>query len=336
MDKLKKLDWIGYFFLTAGLVLFCFGLSLSKNPYPWSEPKVSATFAVGIAMTLCLVGYETFIKKDGMFHHGLFHTRNFSIALFCVFSEGVAFFAANQYFAFEVAVLYETDAVLVGTRYSIQGICAMVSAALTGLYCAYARKARWFTVVAFLIFTAFFAGMANSGRDTNTLVWGLPVLSGFGLGMTLTTLVSVAQLSTPVELIATATGIIISVRSLGGTVGIAIYNAIFNDAMAKMGSNIAGAVVPLGLKVDELTPFITALNAHNETALQAIPGVTPKIIGAGVDALLDTYVVAFRHVWIAASCFVAVAAVVAAFIYDPKKEFNMHVDAPIEKADDMY
>lgn len=45
---------------------------------------------------------------------------------------------------------------------------------------------------------------------------------GFGLGMTLVLLVTVAQLSTPPELIATASGLIISVRSLGGTIGIAI------------------------------------------------------------------------------------------------------------------
>jgi len=33
LEKLQKLDWIGYFFLTAGLVLFCVGLSWSQNPY---------------------------------------------------------------------------------------------------------------------------------------------------------------------------------------------------------------------------------------------------------------------------------------------------------------
>lgn len=101
--KLQKLDWIGYFLLASGLVLFSLGLSWSQNPYPWSDAHVSATFAVGLALTVCLIVYETWFKKDGMFHHGLFRgNTNFAIAVLCVFSEGVGFFAANNYFAFQV------------------------------------------------------------------------------------------------------------------------------------------------------------------------------------------------------------------------------------------
>jgi MFS family permease len=222
-EKLAKLDWIGYFLLAAGLVLFCVGLSWSQNPYPWSDPHVAATFAIGLAFALGLVVYETWFKTDGMFHHGLFTgNRNFAVAVFCVFSEGVAFFAANIYFAFQVSVLYETDALIVGTRYSIMLICSMIAAVLTGLYCAITRRVRWITVAAFLIFVVFFISMATTNRDTNLPVWGYPVLLGSALGMTLTTLVTVAQLSIPPELIAVASGLIISVRSLGGTVGITI------------------------------------------------------------------------------------------------------------------
>ena len=104
MDKLRMLDWIGYFFLASGLVLFCIALSWSQNPYPWSDAHVAATFATGMALAIALVIYETFFKTDGMFHHGLFtNNRNFSLSLFCVFAEGVAFFAANIYFAFQVS-----------------------------------------------------------------------------------------------------------------------------------------------------------------------------------------------------------------------------------------
>lgn len=222
-EKLGKLDWIGYLFLAAGLVLFCVALSFFKNPFEFGDPHVAATFAVGLVLALALVGYETFFKKDGMFHHGLFTgNRNFSVSLFCVFAEGMAFFAANNYFAFQVGVLYETDAVLVGTRYSIMLIAACVGAVLTGWYCAVYKKVRWVTVLAFLIFTAFFACMANTNLETDRPVWGYPVLLGFALGMTLTTLVTVAQLSIPPELISIASGLIISIRSLGGTIGIAI------------------------------------------------------------------------------------------------------------------
>ncbi len=309
-EKLAKLDWVGYFFLATGLVLFSVGLSYSKNPYEWSDPHVSATFAVGIALALGLVAYETWFKKDGMFHHGLFTgNRNFSIATFCVFAEGVAFFAANTYVAFQVSVVYESDTLLAVIRYSIMLYLSAIAAVATGWYCATTRRVRWATVIAFLIFMVFFICMATTTRYTNTPVWGYPVLLGTALGMTLTTLITVAQLSTPPELISIASGVIISVRSLGGTVGLAIYNALFNDAMQNLGHNIADAVIPAGLAAENVGEFISALTAHNDTALMSIPGVTPQIIGEGAGALLGTFLTGFRHVWIAAGCFVALGAI---------------------------
>ncbi|KAK4213193.1 major facilitator superfamily domain-containing protein [Rhypophila decipiens] len=337
-EKLAKLDWIGYFLLASGLVLFSVGLSYSKNPYQWTDARVSATFTVGITLSLCLVIYETSFKKDGMFHHGLFTTnRNFAISIACVFSEGVAFFAANTYFAFEISVLFETDALLVGVRYSTMMIVSALSACATGYYCARTRSARWATFVAFLIFVIFFVCMATVRKDNGGPTWGFPVIIGIALGMTLTTLMTVAQLSTPPELLSIASGLFISVRSLGGTIGLAIYNAMFNEAMGHLGENVAGVVLPGGLvKEEDLGRFIGALVAHNVTALGDIEGVDEKVIGLGADAVLDTFVAAFRQVWIAGACFVALAAGVSLFLFDPHKEFNMHIDAPVEKEEDLY
>lgn len=221
-EKLARLDWIGYALLTAGLVLFCIGLSWTENPYKWSDPHPSATAGVGLVLMIALFVYETFFKKDGMFHHGLFAQRNFAIALMCVFCEGVAFFAANQYFAFEVGVLYEQDNLVVGVRYSIPLFVSIFSALGGGLYCAMTKRVRWVTVLAFVIFVAFFIGMATSGPSDSTKVWGFPILLGTGLGLSLCALITVAQLSTPPELIAIASGLLISVRSLGGAVGLAV------------------------------------------------------------------------------------------------------------------
>ncbi|TDZ15967.1 Trichothecene efflux pump TRI12 [Colletotrichum orbiculare MAFF 240422] len=332
MEKLAQLDWVGYILLAAGLVLFCLGLSWSKNPYEWSDPHVSATFAVGLTLALALVVYETWFKKDGMFHHGLFNqNRNFSIVMLCVFAEGVAFFAANTYFAFQVSVLYETDAVLVGARYALMSIASMIGSILCGWYCAATHRLRWLTVSAFVIFVVFFVCMATTGQGSSDPVWFYPVLLGFALGMTLTTLITAAQLCIPHELIAIASGLVISVRSLGGTIGIAIYNVIFNDSMSHLSDNIANAVIPAGLSPQSLGAFILGLTSHDNDSIAQIPNITPEIIAKGANARLETYVVSFRHVWIAAACFVAVAAIAAAFLFDPKKEFNNRIDAPLEK-----
>lgn len=111
---------------------------------------------------------------------------------------------------------------IVAVRFGVAFIATVVAAALTGLYVAVTKQVRIPTVFAFLVFVAFFACMATATPSTSTQVWGYPVFVGWGLGMTITTLLTAAQLSLPHELIAVASGILISFRSLGGTIGISI------------------------------------------------------------------------------------------------------------------
>ncbi|KAH8901206.1 MFS general substrate transporter [Thozetella sp. PMI_491] len=331
-EKLKKLDWIGYFLLSSGLTCFCIGISWYQNPYPWSDAHVVAFFAVGVAMLTALALYETLVKKDGMFHHDLFRysgNYNFVICILCVFAEGAAFFAGNSFFVFQVRVLYENDALLSGTRYTIMFIVAGVGAFLTGLYLAVTRKARWITVSAYVVFVVFFVSMATTNRDTDQQTWGYPVLMGTALGITLTSLVTIAQLSTPPELIAIASGLMLTLRAFGGAIGLTAYHAIFAGDMSSLGQNIAQAAINEGLPPSSVGRFIQAVTSHNEKALPGIPGVNPNIIQKGVAALLDTYVTAFRHVWIAAGAIVAVATILSVFLVDRQEELNMQIDAPL-------
>uniref|UniRef100_L2FZX6 Siderophore iron transporter n=1 Tax=Colletotrichum fructicola (strain Nara gc5) TaxID=1213859 RepID=L2FZX6_COLFN len=308
-QKLAKLDWVGYALLSSGLVLFCMGLSWSQNPYPWTDAHTVAPFVVGCALCAALALYETRFKTDGMFHHGLFHRgRNFPIALVCVFVEGLVFFAANNYFAFQVGVLYETDALRTGLRYGVTMIVYGVAAVLAGLWCSKTRNVRWPTVVAFVSMIIFFVCMATTTPTTSEPVWGYPVFLGIGLGICLCTLVTVAQLSTPPELIAITSGLMIGVRSLGGSIGLA----------------------------SSLPQFIGLLAAQDTAALAQVEGVTVDIIQAGAGALLKTYSLSFRFVWIAAGSITVAAAIGAFFLVELENEFNMHIDAPAEKDDDLY
>jgi hypothetical protein len=162
-EKLARLDWIGYALEASSIVLFSLGLFWSKNPFEWSDPHVSATFAIGVALGLVLAVYETFVRKDGMFHHGLFsNNRNFTLALGCIFCEGVAFFAFNVYFSFETGVLYEHDGLLNGVRFAVMFLSAFVASLLVGLYTAIRKEVRFATCLAFVFFTIFFGVMIST------------------------------------------------------------------------------------------------------------------------------------------------------------------------------
>ncbi|KAI2638697.1 major facilitator superfamily domain-containing protein [Hypomontagnella submonticulosa] len=336
-DKIKLLDWPGYLLLGFSLVLFCVSLSWSQNPYPWSDPHVAAPFAISIALAIALVVYQTW-KPDGLFHHGLFQNRNFAVCLICIFGEGVAFFAANTYVAYEVSVLYTTDFLYAPLRLAIGFATGMIASAGVGLYSTLTKKLRWATFCAFVTFVGFFAGMAAAVKndDTGVSTWGLPVLLGTGCGITLVTLVVAAQLCVPHSLITIASCLMLSVRGLGGTIGFALFQAVFQSQVSLLGDNIAQAVAGAGLPSGSVAEFVTDFTAQNSTGLLAVPGVTPEIIAAGTEAFRETYKLGFYNVWVTAVAFISFAAVCSIFIFDPSSEFNNHIDAPVEKVEELY
>jgi len=64
--------------------------------------------------------------------------------------------------------------------------------------------------------------MATVGLGSAKAVWGYPVLLGIGLGWSLTYLVTAAQLSAPPQMIAVTSGILLAIRSFGGSTALAI------------------------------------------------------------------------------------------------------------------
>jgi hypothetical protein len=340
-QKLARLDWLGFLLLSGGLTLFCMALVWSQNPYLWSDVHIIATFAIGCVLLVVLVLYEVRMKKDGMFHHALFKRgRNFGLAIGCIFVEGLVFFGLNNYYAFETSVLYEPDSLLVGLRFSICFFTFSISTALTGLFCTRYKVLRYPTMVGFGFFVVFMVCMATAGVGSNLAVLGYTVLFGCGLGILLNTLMTAAQLGTPPELIASASGLLISTRSVGGSIALAIYNALFTHQLStNLASRVPAAVLPLGLpptSIGALIGVLTSGAAVDVGGLSQIPGVTPPIIRAAGLAVSQSFLLAFRYIWVTAGGFAFAAMIAAWFIRDPTKEFNAHIDAPAEPEAVLY
>lgn len=156
--------------------------------------------------------------------------------------------------------------------------------------------------------------MTTATLSSSNGIWAYPIPFGFGFGICLTTLVTAAQLSAPPALIAITSGLMISIRSFGGSAILPVYNAIFDAKIsANLGAKITAAVVPLGLSPKILPEFIGLFAADDVPAslpasLQ-LPGVTPEILGAGAEGLKTAYLLSLRYVWVTADCLSFVAAI---------------------------
>lgn len=311
-EKLRSLDWAGYFLVAIGVSLLCIGLSWADNPYPWKSQQVLGPFLVGVAILLVLIVYEWKFKTDGLFHHSLFHRRNFAIALVCSYIEGSGAFATNYFVPFQLSIMYPSmDAFHVGLCYSVSWYAFLAFALTVGHFIYKTRLMRIPSMAGFAFLLLFYILVATTKPSTpEAHFWGFMIFLGGALGILLITLIVVAQLATPPELIAITSGLVLSVRSLGASTGLVIYNAVFRAGLVKnLGPKIAAAVLPLGLPQSSVALLIGALSSGNTAAVADVPDITPEIIIAATLELQASYSIAFSYVWATAAAFSFVALI---------------------------
>jgi hypothetical protein len=103
---------------------------------------------------------------------------------------------------------------------------------------------------------------------------------------------TVLQLAVTPEHIAIATALGLMSRSVGGAVGTAIANAVYNSKIAAaLPDYITRAAVMAGLPDTEasLKPFVQGISSHDLAMAGMAPGATAEIVEAGRHAALQAY-----------------------------------------------
>ena len=180
-EKLRQLDWIGYALFTPGLTLFCMALVWSNNPYDWSNSHVFATFVASIVLIVGFFVYEWRFKTDGVLNHRLFKNRNFPLSMLLIFCEGLAFWATNNYFSFEVSVITGVDLLIAALNFAVGFAAAMAAAFAIGLVASRWQVVKIPMAVGFLLLLSFNIGMATMTPSTpHAAFWGIVCLAGLG------------------------------------------------------------------------------------------------------------------------------------------------------------
>jgi hypothetical protein len=139
------------------------------------------------------------------------------------------------------------------------------------------------------------------------------------------------QLAVPHHLIATATAMVVSCRTLAGSIFTAAYStALSNRLNTYIPSYLAAAVAQAGLPPSSIGPFIGAFASHDQAALAQIPGVTQAVLGAAGGAFQQAFADGVRVVYEIAAPFGAVACILCLLLPSFKDIMDHKVEAPLE------
>lgn len=126
-----------------------------------------------------------------------------------------------------------------------------------------------------------------------------------------------------------AGGIAGSIRYLITSIATTVYSVVLiNRQGQEIPPRVTSAVQAAGLPLSSVGDFIQAIPLGTQ-ALEGIPGVTPKVIAAGILAYQEASALAFKTVFLTTIAFTGIAVISACFLPDFKKLMSGSVAATL-------
>ncbi|KAJ9614616.1 hypothetical protein H2200_002753 [Cladophialophora chaetospira] len=337
IQQIKELDFVGLTLFGGGLTTFLVGVSFGGNPYSWRDVHVVAPLLIGglcvfVAFPLWEVLSSNKIEKLCPPH--LFaDVRGFVCPLGVVFASGMTLTSLQVLWPQQVQLLFTTVPTIVGWYTVAYNASATVGVVFGGPIFSYLRRTRYqFPFVVFMQ-VVFIGLMATVDQHTPARAIVFVGIASFMIGASQVMAILLIQFGASDQEIGVSTGLLNSVRSTGGAIAIAIYSSLIHSkATHNLVPDVASAAVKAGLPSASIESFIVALTSGSASALEAVRGITPAIIAAGVDAEKSVYAGAFKLVFEVSMVFGGLACIGASCIrsvdHKMTRQVAVKVDAP--------
>jgi MFS family permease len=134
-----RVDFLGGFLLTAGLLLFLVGINTGGVNFPWKSARVLCCLIIGVALVVGFVFWEMFGAKYPLFPRRMVHApRPFFCMLMVIFAAGINYMPVVVFWPIESISVFGSDHRQTGINCVPIGICilggAITSAILIGVF----------------------------------------------------------------------------------------------------------------------------------------------------------------------------------------------------------
>jgi EmrB/QacA subfamily drug resistance transporter len=226
------IDYLGMGLLAGGLTAIVLYTSLGGTTYGWWSAPMLVLLALSILLSIAFVVVER-RAREPLLPLGLFRIRVFTVASVVGFMVGIALFGSVTYLPLYLQVVRGASPTQSGLE--MLPLMAGVLLASIGSGQLITRYGRYkvFPIVGTALMVV---GMLLLSRiDVGTrilLVDAYMLVLGLGLGFTMQVLVLVVQNAVDYTNLGVATSSATLFRSMGGTIGVPIFGAVFSNRLA--------------------------------------------------------------------------------------------------------
>jgi Major Facilitator Superfamily len=235
----------------SGIVLFT---SLGGTTWAWGSPQIVALLVVGVVLLVAFAFVER-RAAEPILPLDLFRNRTFSVTSAVGFVVGFALFGGITYLPLYLQIVKAHSPTESGLLLTPMMAGVLVTSIGSGQLISRLGRYKPFPIVGTALMTV--AMYLLSGLSVEMPVWQTAVymlLLGFGLGMTMQVLVLAAQNAVPYEQLGVATSGSTLFRQVGGSIGVALFGAIFANQLA---ANLVEALPP-GTEIPATSPQLVA------------------------------------------------------------------------------
>lgn len=292
----RAIDYFGVATLTAGLVPLLLGLTWVTD-YGWTAPRVLILFAVAVVMLAAFIFAET-RAPEPIIPLTLFRNSIVSVSSIAVFFTGVGMFGAILFIPLFMQSVVGVSATRSGTTLTPMMLTLVVGSIASGQLVARLGRYKIISSAGLAIMAGGMFLLAGMGSDTTEwIAIRNMIVVGVGLGVTMPIYTLIVQNAVPVRQLGTATAATQFFRSIGGTIGAAVFGSIMlSRYQGNFNANIpAGAPPPLiaafknPLQLAQILPRLQAQFGQAPDGARALAALLGNVREALVFALRGTF-----------------------------------------------
>jgi MFS family permease len=306
--KKRNIDWAGATLFTFGITALLFALLTGGVKYAWTSPLILGLLAAGIVLLALFLWLETRVPEP-MLPLGLFRIPAITVSNLAGFLSSALLIGLNVYLPLWVQGVSGKGATGAGLVLLPMSIGWPLGATLGGrlMLRTGPRRTAFVGLLLILSGTVWLANVEPGWSHWH--LYAIMLVTGFGFGFVTTVMTVIVQSSVGWNLRGVATASNTLLRTLGQTLGVAVFGMLFNHWIA---AELATRPEKSGISPAR---FNALLNPHGMKTLE----------GKELAAMRDVLAYGIHHLFMA--LVVLALATLAVTLLFPARRPEMH-DAP--------
>ena len=239
--KQVRIDWPGIALLTVAITSVTLAATWAGTTYAWASWQVDGLFALAVVALAGFIAVERRSPEPVLPLRVFTGHRNFPLAIALITASGVVMFGCTLYLPLFQQGVQHATATGSGLLLLPMMIPVVVVSQLGGRYMSATGRYKIFPVAGAVFMTIGLLLLSTMGPDTSRATTSVYMaLVGIGLGCQMQMVTTIAQNSVEMRDMGAASASLNLFRTIGGSVGIAVFGSIFTQHVRAQTSYVQG------------------------------------------------------------------------------------------------